>query len=291
MGEGSTQRSWRRRARRERKPWELRAKSREGRSTGWYGGVPWPSYRLRQPNPGNFKRHSPQVLPAEQYPGVGFYPLIRGRRDRRGGHAAVHHIVAPILHGANSAAPKSCMPRSWCARPTPRATSPSSKICWPDSCTDKSPSRMAPQFTSMSSSIRWNIGVLVASLIDGAGLQPNTLPRPVVKAHHARASGHLPGYRHRVVARRVHEHEATLRDRLGIVHHVHQIAAAGLGHRAERFFQDRCRPPSLLPGEGLRPSRPPRAPYSLPTSASGRRVSRPPRGLTARRGQQVLRPP
>ncbi len=35
---------------------------------------------------------------------------------------------------------------------------------------------------SMSSSMRWNIGVLVASLIDGDGLQPNTLPRPVVNA-------------------------------------------------------------------------------------------------------------
>ena len=33
----------------------------------------------------------------------------------------------------------------------------------------------------MSSSMRWYIGVLVAILMDGAGLQPNTLPRPVVK--------------------------------------------------------------------------------------------------------------
>jgi hypothetical protein len=29
--------------------------------------------------------------------------------------------------------------------------------------------------------MRLYIGVLVASLIDGAGLQPNTMPRPVVK--------------------------------------------------------------------------------------------------------------
>ncbi len=33
----------------------------------------------------------------------------------------------------------------------------------------------------MSSSMRANIAELVASLIEGAGLQPNTLPRPVVK--------------------------------------------------------------------------------------------------------------
>ena len=34
---------------------------------------------------------------------------------------------------------------------------------------------------SMSSIMCSYSGVLVATLIDGAGLQPNTLPRPVVK--------------------------------------------------------------------------------------------------------------
>jgi hypothetical protein len=38
--------------------------------------------------------------------------------------------------------------------------------------------------------MHWNIGVLVASLIDGAGLQPNTLPRPVAElVRFARAAG------------------------------------------------------------------------------------------------------
>src|SRR5262249_811803 len=95
------------------------------------------------------------------------------------GSAACAHIVAPSTHGANSAPPKSKLSLlvGW-----PEAVfSISSKMRWPHSCTLSSPSSMVPQLTSMSSSIRLYIGVLVASLIEGAGLQPNTLPRPVVK--------------------------------------------------------------------------------------------------------------
>ena len=62
----------------------------------------------------------------------------------------------------------------------------------------------------MSSSMRLYIGVLVASLIEGVGLQPNTLPRPVVKHNNIGAARDLPGRRNRVVAGRVHEHEALL---------------------------------------------------------------------------------
>ena len=58
----------------------------------------------------------------------------------------------------------------------------SSKMRWPISCTDAVPSRISPQLMSMSSSSLLNIGVLVASLMDGAGLEPNIEPRPVVKA-------------------------------------------------------------------------------------------------------------
>src|ERR1700709_1550948 len=89
------------------------------------------------------------------------------------------YIVAPSTQGANSAPPKSkpSLLVGW-----PEAVlSIRSKMRWPHCCTVSSPSRMVPQLTSMSSSIRLNIGELVASLIDGAGLQPNTLPRPVVK--------------------------------------------------------------------------------------------------------------
>ena len=40
---------------------------------------------------------------------------------------------------------------------------------------------IAPQLTSISSVIRSYIGVLVAILIEGTGLNPKTEPRPVVK--------------------------------------------------------------------------------------------------------------
>ena len=55
------------------------------------------------------------------------------------------------------------------------------KIRSPASCTVSEPSRISPQLMSMSSSMRSYMGVLVASLSDGAGLQPYTEPRPVVK--------------------------------------------------------------------------------------------------------------
>ena len=54
-----------------------------------------------------------------------------------------------------------------------------SKISRPTSATD-APSMIRPALTSMSSCIRSNMGVLVATLIDGTGLQPKQLPRPVV---------------------------------------------------------------------------------------------------------------
>src|ERR1700750_382210 len=98
---------------------------------------------------------------------------------RAGPLTAESYIVAPSTHGANSAPPKSKLSLlvGW-----PEAVfSIRSKMRWPHCCTVSSPSRMVPQLTSMSSSIRLYIGELVASLIDGAGLQPNTLPRPVVK--------------------------------------------------------------------------------------------------------------
>src|SRR5207249_3318629 len=87
------------------------------------------------------------------------------------------YTVAPSTHGANSAPPKSKL--SLLVGCPEAVLSIRSKMRWPHCCTVSSPSRIVPQLTSMSSCIRLNIGVLVASLIDGAGLQPNTLPRPV----------------------------------------------------------------------------------------------------------------
>src|SRR6266478_3915883 len=92
---------------------------------------------------------------------------------------ATYHIVAPSTQGANSAPPKSKL--SLLVGCPDAVLSIRSKMRWPHCCTVSSPSRMVPQLTSMSSSIRLNIAELVASLIEGAGLQPKTLPRPVVK--------------------------------------------------------------------------------------------------------------
>ena len=41
---------------------------------------------------------------------------------------------------------------------------------------------MTPQLISMSPSIRWYMGVLLASLSTGEGTPPKQEPRPVVKA-------------------------------------------------------------------------------------------------------------
>jgi hypothetical protein len=71
------------------------------------------------------------------------------------------------------------------------------------------------------------------------------------EAHQIGPARHLPGGGHRVVARRVHEHEALLRHLLGIAHHIHQIGAAGLGHGAEGFLQDGGEPAGLVAGAGV----------------------------------------
>src|SRR5690606_6605729 len=57
----------------------------------------------------------------------------------------------------------------------------SAKIFSPHSCSEYSPSRMPPQLISTSSFIRSYKGVLLDSLAQGTGLQPNAEPRPVVK--------------------------------------------------------------------------------------------------------------
>src|SRR3546814_7557707 len=49
---------------------------------------------------------------------------------------------------------------------------------------------MPPQLMSMSSAMRLYMAVLVASLMDGEGLKPNTEPRPVVKQTMLRSEEH-----------------------------------------------------------------------------------------------------
>src|SRR4029453_13078554 len=91
---------------------------------------------------------------------------------------ASHYITGPMIQGANSSSPT---PDSSLLLCLPDATATiSSKICRPTSGSGV-PSRITPQLMSMSSDMWRYIRLLVASLIDGTGLQPNTEPRPVVK--------------------------------------------------------------------------------------------------------------
>src|SRR5437879_13629550 len=91
---------------------------------------------------------------------------------------ALAHITGPIIQGANSSSPT---PESSLLLFFPEATATtSSKICRPTASSGV-PSRMTPQLMSMSSAMCRYMSELVASLLDGTGLQPNTEPRPVVK--------------------------------------------------------------------------------------------------------------
>src|SRR5574342_439046 len=92
--------------------------------------------------------------------------------------SAPGHMTGPMIHGANSSSPT---PDSSLLLRLPEATATiSSKICRPTAGSG-SPSRITPQLMSMSSSMWRYMRLLVASLIEGTGLQPNTEPRPVVK--------------------------------------------------------------------------------------------------------------
>src|SRR4026209_2310920 len=95
-----------------------------------------------------------------------------------GSPCAWPYMTGPMIHGANSSSPT---PDSSLLLGLPDATATiSSKICRPTWASGV-PSRLTPQLISMSSHRCRYIKLLVASLIDGTGLQPNTEPRPVVK--------------------------------------------------------------------------------------------------------------
>src|SRR3546814_14836098 len=99
-------------------------------------------------------------------------------------------ITAPICQGMNSASPK---PSASDFDGVPLATSRIlSKISWPTCTTVFSPSAMPPQLMSMSSAMRLYMAVLVASLMDGEGLNPNTDPRPRVEQTMVAPGGTFP---------------------------------------------------------------------------------------------------
>src|SRR2546428_4102329 len=89
---------------------------------------------------------------------------------------ALAHITGPMIQGANSSSPT---PESSLLLLLPEATArTSSKICRPTTGSGV-PSRITPQLMSMSSSMWRYTREVVASLMDGTGLQPETDPRPV----------------------------------------------------------------------------------------------------------------
>ena len=78
----------------------------------------------------------------------------------------------------------------------------------------------------MSSRIRSYMGVLVATLIDGVGLQPKQLPRPVVNTITFAPPATMPVTLTGSKPGRVHHHEAFGGDLLGIlVNFVHRGAS------------------------------------------------------------------
>src|SRR6185312_4738743 len=71
------------------------------------------------------------------------------------------------------------------------------------------------------------------------------------EAENVGAPGDLAGRRHRIVARRVHEHEALGGDRLGVFIDFVERRGAALRRRAERFFENGREAPRLVAGRGI----------------------------------------
>src|ERR1043165_1542092 len=94
------------------------------------------------------------------------------------GTAGDRYSVGPVCQGANSSSP---MPSSSLLVGLPDATARISSKIWRPTSSSDTPPRIVPQSMSMSSFMWRYSAELVASLIDGTGLQPNTEPRPVVK--------------------------------------------------------------------------------------------------------------
>src|SRR5581483_485113 len=118
------------------------------------------------------------ALPALSGGTCGRFEAQRRNASHPSEGRAVRYSVGPMLHGANSSSPT---PLISLFVLLPEATARiSSKICLPTTSSGV-PSRTTPALMSISSIMCWYRGELVAILIDGAGLQPNTEPRPVVK--------------------------------------------------------------------------------------------------------------
>src|SRR5260370_7929134 len=105
-------------------------------------------------------------------------PVTRWGPGEHRDNQELTYIVAPSTQGANSAPPKSKL--SLLVGCPEAVFSIRSKMRWPHCCTVSSPSRMVPQLTSMSSSMRLYITELVPTFINGARFHPNPLPLPLL---------------------------------------------------------------------------------------------------------------
>ena len=95
---------------------------------------------------------------------------------------------------------------------------------------------------SMSSIIRLYIGVLEAILIDGTGLQPKQLPRPVVKTIMFAPPATMPVTLGGSKPGGVHQHQALCGHGFGVLIDFVQRRRARFGDRPERLFGDGRQP-------------------------------------------------
>src|SRR5579871_4240790 len=128
----------------------------------------------------------PRVLQTRCHRGSAI--VVRGRvrlalidthsSDRTKTDASTRHSVGPMAQGANSSSPT---PWASLFVFSPPATATIFSKIWRPTSSTGTPSRITPALISISSTIRSYMGVLVATLIEGDGLHPKQLPRPVVK--------------------------------------------------------------------------------------------------------------
>src|SRR5580704_8880790 len=149
---------------------------------------PASSQRGRLPRGGESFQASSNVVSCKHAAALEARSVVCGRlrpasidqhsSDRTKTDASAGYSVGPMAHGANSSSPT---PWASLLVFSPPATATIFSKIWRPTSSTETPSRITPALISMSSTIRSYMGVFVAILIDGAGLQPKQLPRPVVK--------------------------------------------------------------------------------------------------------------
>ena len=166
--------------------------------------------------------------------------LEHGQGDqerRRAAPAAAHGLTGSARSARGRTPPRRCPAASLLVGRPPATSRIRSNIRRPTDSTG-SPSRIVPASRSMSSAIRSYIGVLVATLTQGVGFRPSTLPRPVVKTRTLAPPATSPvvqGGSYPGVSMNTRPGVSTP---LGVADHVDQGGRARLGQRPERLLVD-----------------------------------------------------